>query len=172
METFEALRTRRSVRKFKPVQVDPEVLDKVLEAATYSPCGKGLQAAQIVVVQDAETLAQLRRMNAAIWDKNIDDPYFGAPTIVLVLSPNDVPTYVEDGACVLTYMMLAAHDAGLASVWVHRERQMFASDEGKELIKKWGLPDKMEGIGSLAIGYAEGDLRVAPPRREDYILKV
>jgi nitroreductase len=171
METFDALKTRRSVRKYKQVQVDPAVLDKVLEAGTYSPAGKGLQSPQIVVVQDAETLAQLRRMNAAVMGVETD-PYYGAPTIVLVLAPSDIVTWIEDASSVLTYLQIAAHDAGLASVWIHREREMFASEEGKELLRKWGLPDKLEGVGSLAIGYAAGDLPEAAPRKENYILKV
>ena len=173
METIKAIKTRRAIRKFKADQVDSGLLDIVLEAGTYSPTGKGLQSPQIVVVQDEETKAKLRRMNAAIWGKGEDvDPYFGAPTIILVLAPSDVTTWIEDASCVLTCMMLAAHDIGLASVWIHRERQMFQSAEGKELLEKWGLPDSLEGVGSIALGYSAVDLPQAAPRREGYILKV
>jgi nitroreductase len=171
MEAIELLKTRRSVRKFKPGEIDDAVLGRVLDTAVYAPTGRGLQAPQIIVVHDEETLAQLRRMNAAILGSG-KDPYYGAGTIILVLSPNDVTTYIEDGACVLAYMMLAAHAEGLASVWVHREREMFDSPEGKALKKKWGIPDKFEGIGSLAVGYADGDYPKAAPRRDGYILRI
>ncbi|MDR1816149.1 MAG: nitroreductase [Clostridiales Family XIII bacterium] len=171
MNAKDLLLTRRSVRKFKDKPVPDHVLEKVLEMATYAPTGMGRQAPQLVVVKDPLIQAQLRKMNAKIMEKDID-PYYGAPLIVLALSPNDVQTYVEDGACVLTYLMLAAHEEGLATVWVHRERQMFASPEGKALLAKWGIPDKFEGIGSVALGYADGDYPKAAPRREDYVITV
>ena len=171
MDAIAALKTRRSVRKYKPDQIDPVVLDRILEISTYAPNGRGLQAAVLVVVQDEETCAQLRRMNADVMGADTD-PYYGAPTIILAFAPNDVMTYVEDASSVLTYLQVAAHIEGLASVWVHRERQMFESDEGKALMKKWGLEDKFEGIGSVAIGYADGGLPEPAPRREGYILKV
>ena len=171
METLTAIKSRRSMRSFKADQVDPKLLDVVLEAGTYSPTGKGGQSPQIVVVQDEETRSQLSRMNAEVMGVD-KDPYYGAPTIILVLAPGDIVTWVEDASCVLTCMMLAAHDVGLASVWIHRERQMFASDEGKKLLEKWGLPGNLEGVGSIALGYAAVDLPEAAPRKEDYILKV
>ena len=171
MDAITALKTRRSVRKYKQDQIDPVLLDKVLETAQFAPNGKGLQAPMLVVVQDAETRAQLTKMNAAIMGVD-KDTYYGAPTIILAFGPNDVPTYVEDAACALTYVQVAAHIEGLASVWVHRERQMFESDEGKALMKKWGIEERFEGVGAVSIGYVDGDLPEAAPRREGYILKV
>ncbi|MDR1797709.1 MAG: nitroreductase family protein [Clostridiales Family XIII bacterium] len=171
MDTLQALKTRRSVRRFQAGQVDAGALDRALEAATYAPTGMGRQAPQLVVVQDAQTLDQLRKMNMEVLGGG-KDPYYGAPTIVLALAPEDVNTYVEDASCVLTYLMLALHEEGVASVWVHREREMFASAEGKALLKKWGIPEKYQGVGSLAVGYAEGDYPQAAPRREGYVLKV
>jgi nitroreductase len=168
MDGLELLRSRRSVRKFGPGGVEPAVLDRVLEAATFAPSGQGKQSAQVVVVRDAGTLEQLRRMNAGVLGSG-SDPYYGAPVIVLVLAPGDAATPVEDGSCLLTYMMLAAHYEGLASVWVHREREMFDSPEGKALLAKWGIPDKFIGVGSLAIGYMEGDCPRAAARREGYV---
>ena len=171
MDAITALKTRRSVRKFQQTQIDSDTLEKVLETTQYAPNGRGLQSPVLVAVQDGETLAQLRRMNADVMGSDVD-PYYGAPAIILAFAPNDVITYVEDAASALTYLQVAAHVNGLATVWVHRERQMFASDEGKELMKKWGIADKYEGIGSVAIGYADGDLPNPAPRREGYILKV
>ena len=170
-EAADLLLTRRSIRNFTDEQVPEESLDKILEIATYAPTGRGLQSPKIVVVRDEATLDQLRIMNKTV--RGVDnDQYFGAKTIVLSFSPNDVKTYIEDGTSVLIYMMLAAHAEGLGAVWVHREREMFSSPEGKELMKKWGIPDNYEGIGALAIGFAKGTHPKPAPRKEDYILKV
>ena len=86
------------------------------------------------------------------------DPYYGAPTIVLVLADPERGTCVEDASCVLCTMMDAAHAIGLASCWIHGEKEMFQLPEGKALLKEWGLPENLRGVGSLALGYAAGPL--------------
>ncbi len=100
------------------------------------------------------------------------DPYYGAPTILLVFADSNIPTFVEDGSCVLDNMMIAAHAVGLASCWIHREREMFERPEGKKLMKSWGLKDAMKGIGALALGYAGQEAPAAKPRKENYCIYV
>lgn len=127
----------------------------MLEAGTYAPSGRGLQSPILVAVQEPETKKRLIKMNAEIMGTDTD-PYYGAPTLILVFAPVDRTTYIEDGSCVLDTMMLAAHSIGLASCWIHREKEMFATTEGKALMKKWGVPENFNGIGALALGYADG----------------
>ena len=67
-------------------------------------------------------------------------------------------------------MMLAAHSLGLGTVWVHRVKEIFESEEGKDLLKEWGLPENLRGVGSLALGYAEGANPAAAPRKDGYYL--
>ena len=171
MDTIEALKTRRSIRHYKKTEIDDAVLDKVLEAATYAPSGRGLQAPVLVVVKDDEKREQLRKLNLMFYLGNVEDPYFGAPVIVLAFASKDVNTYIEDASCTLTYLMLAAHAEGLGTCWVHREREMFKTKEGKALMKEWGLDDKYEGIGSVSIGYPDCDLTRPAPRKDGYIIK-
>ena len=149
-----------------PKPVEEELLDAVLEAGTYAPSAMGKQSATIIAVRDQETRDQLMHMNAKVMGVE-SDPYYGAPVIVLVLGGS-----VEDGSCVLVNMMNAAHSLGLASCWIHREREMFDSEEGKALLKKWGLPETLRGIGSIALGYAAGEAPAPKPRKEGYIVKI
>jgi nitroreductase len=167
------LKTRRSIRAFKPEQIDEGTLDAVLDAGVYAPTGMGAQSPVIVVVRDSETRAQLSRMNAKVLGKTVEegDPYYGAPTIIVALAPPDKLTYIEDATSVLVYLQLAAHAAGLGAVWVHREREMFESDEGKGLLKKWGLPSDLAGIGSVALGYAGCEAPEPAPRKSGYFIK-
>lgn len=79
---------------------------------------------------------------------------------------------MEDGSCVLENMMLAAHSLGLGSCWIHREREMFESSEGKELLRQWGITEPLTGIGALALGYPDGDAPQPKPRKEGYVVKV
>ncbi|MDO4546054.1 MAG: nitroreductase [Bacillota bacterium] len=169
-EILKGIKERRSARKYKDQQITAEELQTVLEAGTYAPSGRGLQASRIVAVQDPETVAKLVKMNAAVLGTPDANPYYGAPTIVLVFSPDpaDRLTAVEDGSCVLATMMLAAHSIGLGSCWIHREREMFEAEEGKALMREWGLDDTMIGVGSIALGYVEGKLPGPFPRKKDY----
>ena len=66
-------------------------------------------------------------------------------------------------------MMLAAHDIGLGTCWIHREREMFDSAEGQQLLRDMGIKEDLMGIGALSIGYeAEGGSHTPKPRKTDY----
>ena len=168
-EVLKALRERRSVRVYRPEQITDEELKAVLEAGTYAPTGMGWQDPWIVAVQNPAIVAQLVRMNAKVMGTT-SNPYYGAPTIVLVFaSPTDKVSFsICDGSLVLGNMMVAAYSIGLGSCWINREREMFETDEGKELMRKFGLPDGLIGIGSIALGYPAVPLDPAKPRKPDY----
>lgn len=100
------------------------------------------------------------------------DPYYGAPVLVLALADPASSTWVEDASCALENMMLAAHALGLGSVWVHREREIFDSEAGKALLRAWGLPETLRGVGSIALGYASGPAPAPAPRKDGYIVRV
>ncbi len=163
------LNTRRSFRAYKPDPVPEDVLDAVLEAGTYAPSAMGQQSATIVAVRDPDTRATLSAMNAKVFGRDMD-PYYGAPVIVLVFSKG--PCATADGACVLENLMLAAHASGLGSCWINREKEMFATPEGKALMVKWGLDEELQGVGAISLGYPQGDPKPAAPRKPDYIVKV
>ena len=169
METnfLEIIRTRRSCRSYKPDQITDEQLNAVLEAGTYAPTSRGLQSPFIVAVQNDALKARLAKMNAEVMGVTTN-PYYDAPTYVLVFVPEDAPNGVQDASLVLENMMLAAHTQGLGSCWIHREREMFATEEGKELMREWGLPGGLVGIGALSLGYPDGEPSPAKPRKEGY----
>ena len=164
---LEIIRTRRSYRSYKPEQITDEQLNAVLEAGTYAPTSRGLQSPFIVAIQNDELKARLAQMNAEIMGVTTN-PYYDAPTYVLVFVPADAPNGIQDASLVLENMMLAAHAQGLGSCWIHREREMFATAEGQALMKQWGLPERLVGIGALALGYPAGEPSPAKPRKEGY----
>ena len=169
METnfLEIIRTRRSYRSYRSDQITDGQLNAVLEAGTYAPTSRGLQSPYIVAVQNEALKARLAQMNAEVMGVTTN-PYYDAPTYVLVFVPADAPNGVQDASLVLENMMLAAHAQGLGSCWIHREREMFATPEGQELMKQWGLPEGLVGIGALALGYPDGDPSPSKPRKEGY----
>lgn len=168
-EVLKALRERRSVRQFKAEQITDEELQAVLEAGAFAPTAMGRQDPWIVAVQNPDIVAQLVKMNAEILGMN-GNPYYGAPTIVLVFGsrPEIWPNAVYDGSLVLGNMMNAAHAIGLGSCWIHREREMFDTEEGKALMRQFGLPEGLMGIGSIALGYAAAEPLPPKARKDDY----
>ena len=94
---LENLKSRRAVRKYLPKQVEQEKLDLILEAGTYAPTGMGAQSPVIIAVQNPETAEKLRKLNAKVMGRD-NDPYYGAPTILLVLACSERGTKVEDGS--------------------------------------------------------------------------
>lgn len=170
-ETLDVINSRRSIRAYKSDAIPRELLDAVLEAGTSAPTGMGRQSPVIIAVESKAYRDRVSKLNATVLGSDTD-PYYGAPVIILVLADSSRPTYVEDASCVLENMMLAAHSLGLGTVWVHREREIFDSENGKRLLAEWKLPESLRGVGSIAIGYpaVEPDARL--PRKDGYIIHV
>jgi len=166
----ELLKNRRSIRKYQDKQVPDDLLDAVLEAGLYAPSGINTQNTVMVAVRDKETRDQLSRMNAAVMG-SAGDPFYGAPCVIVVLAYPERYTWVEDGALVMGNLMLAAHEAGLGSCWIHRAQQMFDSEEGKALLRKWGLSEQLRGVGNCILGFANED-PAAKPRLDGRIVKI
>lgn len=169
--TLMDLKTRRSIRKYKTEQIKEEELSQILEAGTYAPTGMNGQSPIMIVLQDKETISKLSKMNAAVMNSD-SDPFYGAPTVVVVLADKSRRTYREDGSLVMGNLMNAAHAIGIGSCWIHRAKEEFETEEGKALLKKWGVPEGYEGIGHCVLGYADGPLPEAKPRKENYIIRV
>ena len=164
---LKAIRERRSCRKYKPEQITEQELRTVLEAGTYAPTGMGLQDPYIVAVQQEEMKEQIIRMNAAIMGTK-SNPFYDAPTLILVFGSTNWKNHIQDGSLILGTMMLAAHAIGLASCWITREIEMFQSSEGKALMKQMGLPEGLGGIGAISLGYAATPTPQPKPRKANY----
>ena len=168
-EVLNAIYERRSVKKYTDRPVPAELLDEILKAGSWAANGKAWQAPVMVAVTDPETRETLRRLNAEILGNPDADPFYGAPTVVVVLSDSDRFTYVEDGSLVIGNMMLAAHSLGLGACWVHRAKETFERPEWKEFLKSLGIDGEYEGIGNLIVGYADCEHPDKKPRAENRI---
>lgn len=169
--TLDILRSRRSVKSYESRQIDETLLTQILEAATYAPTGRNSQSPTIVVVQDPSTIATLSKMNAEIMGVN-SDPFYGAPTVAIILGNPEHSTWLEDGCLVAGNMMNAAHAVGVGSCWIHRARPMFESAQGKAFLKQWGLNEDLIGIANIILGYQKDAPKPRVERKTDYIKRV
>ena len=138
--TIQTILSRRSVRRYTDRPVDDAVLNEIVRTAIYAPSAHGRH------------------------------PFYGAPAVCVVLGDGSVDTCVEDGSLVIGYMMLAAQSLGVSSCWIHRAREVFETEEGKALLKKWGIPEGYIGIGHCALGYTDAPAPAAKTPKVDHVL--
>lgn len=157
MEFLELVKRRCSVRKYKSGQVEKEKLNIILEAGRVAPSGKNAQPQRVIVVREKEGLEKIKKA------ANI----FEAPLVIIVcgdhesvwVRPYDGKTLLDiDVSIVTDHMMLAATALGLGSVWICNFKPEIIRQE-------FNLPQNIEPINILAIGYADGP--VASSERHD-----
>lgn len=176
-QTLADIRSRRSVKKYTDQPVPMELVEAVVEAGMYAPSGMNRQSAIILAVTNKELRDRLSRMNLDIvlgrqlqTTSGHSDPFYGAPVVLVVLARKDSATRVYDGSIVMENMLIAAHSLGLGSCWIHRAKEVFETEEGKQLLCDLGITDEYEGIGNCILGYAAPDaLKPQAPRKPDYV---
>ena len=169
-EIIKAMEERRSIRKFKPDMPAKEDLQQIIEAGLYAANGMGKQATITIAVTNKKLRDRLSAINAKIggWKEGFD-PFYGAPAILIVLADKNWANRVYDGSLVMGNMMLAAHSLNLGSIWIHRAKEEFESDFGKNIFADLGIEGEYEGIGHCVLGYAVEPAKKAAPRKEDYV---
>ena len=170
-DVLETIKIRRSIRKYKSDMVPQDKLEKIIEAGTYAATGMGKQSPIIVAVTNKELRDKLSAMNAKIMGTNTD-PFYGAPVVLIVLADKSRPTYLYDGSLVMGNLMVEAEAQGIGSCWIHRAKEEFESEEGKEILKSLGIEGDYEGIGHCVLGFADGPAPKAAPRKDSYVYYV
>ncbi|WP_346708737.1 nitroreductase [Massilistercora timonensis] len=172
-KVLEAMKERRSIRSFRPDAVPQELLDRIMEAGLYAANGRGSQNTIIIQVTKKSVRDEIAEMNRKIggWDEGFD-PFYGAPAMLIVLGKKDWPTHVYDGSLVMGNLMLACHELGLGSCWIHRAKEEFETEWGRNLLKSLGIEEEYEGIGHCAIGYVAGEYPKAPERKENRLFYI
>ncbi len=169
---LECIKSRRSIRNFKPDDVPQDLIDKVVTAGLYAPSAMGRQSCIVVEILNKEVRDQISRLNSSIIGRENTDPFYGAPVILTVFGPKDFPPYIYDGSLIMQNMMLEAHELGLGTCWIHRAKEEFETDEGRELMKAWGIKENFEGIGHLALGFIDGTTPPCHPRKDGRVIVI
>ena len=179
-QTIESIISRRSVKKYTDQQVPLELIEQIVKAGTYAPSGMNMQSAKIIAVTNKEMRDRLSHINLEIVKgRNLttssghSDPFYGAPVVLVVLARKDVGTNIYDGSLVMENLMIAANSLGLGSCWIHRAKETFETEEGKQILSELGIPDEYVGIGNCILGYPAPDaLKPQAPRKDDFVVWV
>lgn len=147
-----------------------DVIDQIIKAGTYAATGRNHQGCKIICVTNPEMRNHLSEVNRQIggWPECFD-PFYGAPVVLIVLADKNWPTHVYDGSLVMGNLMLAAHELGIGSCWIHRAKEEFEMEIGQELLQQLGIEGEWEGIGHCVLGYPDGDQPATPERKEDWV---
>lgn len=192
-ELIEKIISRRTIRRYKPEQVDLELIEQIVEAGLYAPSAGNGQGTKLVVCRDVELNAQLGKVSRLLqfggeeptelkWhvsddqpsildDINIKDGFYGAPTVITIFS-GDGGFCRENAAMVAENMMLAAHFLGLGSCYIGRAKALFDMKQPKQLQVKWGIPEDYIAVGHVLVGYRDGGEPKAKPRKEGRVIYV
>lgn len=181
---MDIIKARHSIRKYTDKQISRGDLEKILEAGNYAPNAGGGQRSIMIAIHNKEMTTYVGKLNMAHFDRThlagsyvskeqpstIDDPsikngFYDAPTVVCVFCQDNFLFKTADAFCMMENMILQATELGIASCIVSRGYETFASDEGKELMKEWGVPEGYACQGFVILGYINGEQPHSKPRK-------
>jgi len=154
---LDLLKSRRSIRKYKDKEIEPELVEEILKAGLLAPSSRGLRPWEFVTVRDKEKLKILSACRGG-------SSYFlaNAPLAVVVAAdPQKCDVWVEDCSIAAIIMQLTAHSLGLGSCWMQvRERFTSNNEKVEDIIKRTlEIPDRYHVECILAFGYPDEDKR-------------
>jgi nitroreductase len=154
MEVFDAIKTRRSIRKYKPEPIPEEKLRTILEAARLAPSAGNRQPWRFIVVQDIERKKALAKVAN-------NQTFLDASAVIVATGDPDVSArwYEKDPMIALEHIVLAATALGYGTCWIGA----FDEDALKHLLK---IPANVKVIALLPIGIP--DETPAPRPRKDF----
>lgn len=150
---MENILTRKSVRAFEEKPIPADELQQILQAAIYAPSGMGRQTWQFTAVTSRE---KIQALCAAVGQELGRESYdmYKPEAIIIPSNERDSRWGIEDNACALENIFLAAHAFGIGSVWINQLRDTCDCPSVRTLLKEWGIPDNHVVYGIAALGYA------------------
>ncbi len=152
-ETIKTLITRKSTKSFEDRHIDRAVIDEIVSAGLNAPSGRNMQTPIFLVVTDDAAVQKLSEMNASVLGMK-NDPFYGAKDVIAVLTKKE-GTYIYDGPLAMGNLLNAAFSLGVGACWIHRAKEVFDSEEGKEMLKELGITEELEGIGFCILGHTK-----------------
>ena len=173
MEALQAILTRRSTRNYQPDPVEPEKLDRILEAARQAPSGGNSQTNHFLVIRSRKVIANLIRVTEAAFARMdvTEDTYaslkhaivmskkggyvfcYNAPVLIVVANRRDYGNNLADTACAIENMMIAANALDLGSCWINQLRWLNEEPALLEYLCSLGMKENERVYGAVILGY-------------------
>lgn len=151
-EVIQALLSRRSIRAFQEKEIPREELKTILKTALYAPSGMGRQTWKFTAITDRASIQELADLIGRKLGRSGYDMYH--PQVLIIPSnEKNSPYGMEDNACALENIFLAAHSFGIGSVWINQLRTLCEDPEIRALLNKFHIPSDHTVYGMAALGY-------------------
>ncbi|AIF68745.1 NAD(P)H oxidase [Palaeococcus pacificus DY20341] len=150
MEFFDVVKKRRSIRKFQEKEVPREYIEKILEAAFYSPSSRNRRPWHFVVVDDRALIKALAKTRPAL--RFLET----APLAIVVCGDESISSaWVFDASIAAEHIQLAAAALGLGACWGHvLDRAHNEKKSAEEYIRELlGIPEHIRILCVIGIGY-------------------
>lgn len=171
INVLDAIKLRRSIRRYTDAKVSEEQLKTVLDAAILSPSARNRQLRHIAVVKNRELLDEMAEKIGSMLGREHDDYHvFHHAPVVLVLSAEKNETWrKEDIGIMSENIALAALEVGLGTCILGLPQVLFTSQDGKKYLEKMQVPSGYEPILSVTLGVPEDTNVAAKPRNYDVV---
>ena len=188
MDALEAIFTRRSTRNFRPDMVDPEKIEKIIEAGRRASCGGNTQTNHFIVIRDPESIKNLIVMTERAFAKMEADENtyaslkhsiaaskkggyvfcYNAPVLIITANRRDYGNNIADCACAIENMMIAANALDLGSCWINQLKWLNEDPDLLDYLRGLGLKEEERVYGSVIIGFpaTEDGLPNRSPREQ------
>ena len=167
---IETMLSRRSVKSFTDALISEEDLNTILTCGQYAPTGTGQQNYRLVAIRDRAVIDEMIAIHNTVSSKP-GDPFYGAPTVVVVFETDASATPVQNASCIIDHMLLAAHGLNIGGCWINGVVGIFQTEAGKALQKRLGVSEEYFAVGSAALGESAAPKRT-PNERENTIIRI
>ncbi len=155
-DVMQAILNRRSVRRFTDKRVSREILEDLVQAGLHAPSGMGKKTWKFTVISDPDKIKALAELMASESGRKGYDMY--RPTALIIPSNlRDSSFGMEDNACALENIFLAAYSYGVGSVWINQMRDLCDLPAVRSRLTEFGIPGDHVIYGMAALGYADGE---------------
>lgn len=164
-EVVEAIKNRRSIRSYKPEQIDQAQLDTIIDCGINAPSALNKQTWEVRVIQNADLL---NRINSSFVEKakgkdlkgsasRSQEPGFsvfhGSPTLIIVGREKNNPTSFVDCGLLAQNILLSAESMNIGTCTIGNMASILNDPDAKEFLKEINMPDTHEVAFGIAIGY-------------------
>ncbi len=175
MDTYEAILTRRSTRKFRDAPVDEAALARIIEAGRMAPSGSNHQTTHFLVIRSRKILDELAVLARTEFSKMSQEEviytplanairaakndsyvfHYNAPVLIVTANRIGYGNSMADCACALENMMLMANALDLGSCWINQLRWLNENEAVCDLMRHLGMQENERVFGAMSLGYAD-----------------
>jgi len=149
---IDAVRARRSIRRYQDRPIEPELVRRLQDAMLRSPSSRNIKPWRLVFVADTAVLQELAHAKASFGE------FVGTAPLAVVVCGDSAASdcWIEDCAIAAATLQIAATELGLGSCWVQIRARQHADGTPAEahVLQALGLPEELSVLCIVSVGYA------------------